>query len=167
MRMLVALAMLIVLASCSDEKKAAKDPFAYCAAVGTIDAPDGRYTGEKVPEGLIASMRKVFGFANFMPADEIARGTSWRCMDGKLYACYVGANLPCAAKANADRTPAPALVEYCQREAGADIIPAVVTGRETIYVWRCRNGAPEIVREVASADARGFLSNIWREIPPP
>jgi hypothetical protein len=26
------------------------DPFAYCAALGTIDAPDSRYTGPKVPE---------------------------------------------------------------------------------------------------------------------
>ncbi len=24
------------------------DPFAYCAAVGTIDAPDARYTGPKI-----------------------------------------------------------------------------------------------------------------------
>jgi hypothetical protein len=26
------------------------DPFAYCAAVGTIDAPDARYTGPRVPD---------------------------------------------------------------------------------------------------------------------
>jgi hypothetical protein len=28
------------------------DPFAYCAAVGTVDAPDSRYTGPKVPEAV-------------------------------------------------------------------------------------------------------------------
>jgi hypothetical protein len=33
------------------------DPFAYCAAVGTIDAPDARYTGPKVPE-VVARFEK-------------------------------------------------------------------------------------------------------------
>jgi len=154
-----------VLLACSDDKSA-KDPFAYCASVGTIDAPDARYKGAKVPDTLLAGMRTIMGFASFVPADEIARGTFWRCMDGKVYACYVGANLPCTAKANLERTPAPALDEYCKREANADFIPAVVTGRETIYAWRCRERVPEIVREVTGPDARGFLSNVWHEIPP-
>jgi ABC-type phosphate transport system substrate-binding protein len=30
--------------------KAYADPFAYCAAVGTIDAPDASFTGPAVPE---------------------------------------------------------------------------------------------------------------------
>jgi hypothetical protein len=151
--------------ACSDDKSAT-DPFAYCASVGTIDAPDARYKGAKVPESLMAGMRTVMGFASFMPADEIARGTSWRCMEGKVYACYSGANLPCAAKADETRAPAPALETFCKREADADMIPAVVTGRETVYAWRCRDRVPEIVREVTRADERGFLSNIWHEIPP-
>ncbi|MGC9335618.1 MAG: hypothetical protein ACP5JJ_15830, partial [Anaerolineae bacterium] len=28
------------------------DPFAYCAAVGTVDAPDANYTGPAVPESV-------------------------------------------------------------------------------------------------------------------
>jgi hypothetical protein len=29
------------------------DPFAYCAAVETIDTPDGRYSGAKMPDAII------------------------------------------------------------------------------------------------------------------
>jgi hypothetical protein len=160
----IVIALAATLLACSEEN-VAKDPFAYCASVGTIDAPDARYTGDKLPDSLLVGMKKVMGFANFMPHEEIARGTSWRCMDGKVYACYVGANLPCAAKADESRVPAPALEEFCRYQKDANVIPAAVTGRETIYAWRCRDRVPEIVREVTRADARGFLANIWEEIP--
>ncbi|HWI61124.1 MAG TPA: hypothetical protein VNT75_04785, partial [Symbiobacteriaceae bacterium] len=34
------------------------DPFAYCAAVGTIDAPDSRYIGEKVPMRIAKGLQQ-------------------------------------------------------------------------------------------------------------
>jgi hypothetical protein len=37
------------------------DPFAYCAVLGTIDAPDSRYTGPKVPEVVAQGLKKAFG----------------------------------------------------------------------------------------------------------
>jgi hypothetical protein len=43
-------------------------------------------------------------------------------------------------------------------------IPAYVTGRATVYQWQCREGPPEIIRQLVEPDARGFLSNIWYEI---
>ena len=42
----------------------------------------------------------------------------------------------------------------------------VATGHDTIYLWRCANGAPEVVRQVAQADAEGYLANIWYHIEP-
>src|SRR5215213_4012987 len=33
------------------------DPFAYCAAVGTLDEPDARYTGEAVPDVIAEGIR--------------------------------------------------------------------------------------------------------------
>ncbi len=33
-----------------------RDPFAYCAAVGTIDVPDARYVGERVPDPVVRGM---------------------------------------------------------------------------------------------------------------
>jgi hypothetical protein len=141
------------------------DPFAYCAAVETIDAPDARYQGPAVPESIARGLQKATG----APAGDLTAfsSSSWRCMDGNVYACTVGANLPCTAKADASRTPGPALATYCEQQPDADVIPAYVTGRDTVYAWRCRGGAAAIERQVARADARGFIAAIWYEIPRP
>ena len=149
----------------SQKTKTYNDPFAYCQAVGTIDAPDARYTGPQVPEIIAQGLRNAFNTPN-TPLDIYMRGTFWRCMNGKVYACNVGANLPCGSKANTDRTPTEALVDFCEQNANADVIPMYVTGRETAYEWKCTNGAPEIVRQLVQPDERGFLSNIWYEISP-
>jgi hypothetical protein len=141
------------------------DPFAYCAVVGTIDAPGPKYDGPKVPASIAQGLQKAMN-APDTPIDVLENGSYWRCMDGKVYACFVGANLPCEAKADTSRTLTQAETEFCQQNPNSDFIPAVVTGRETVYEWRCQNGAPEIVRQVAQPDAQGFLSNIWYELSP-
>ncbi len=141
------------------------DPFAYCAAVGTIDAPDARYTGPKVPEVVAKALLKALNTPG-PPLDVLESGSYWRCVDGNVYACFVGANLPCEEKASTDRTPTQAEKDFCQQNPSSDFIPAVVTGRATVYEWRCSNGAPEIVRQVAQPDARGFFSNIWYKLSP-
>ena len=141
------------------------DPFAYCAAVGTIDAPDARYQGPPLPASIERGLRQAVGAP---PGDAASFSQSyWRCMDGEVYACTVGANLPCTAKADANRTPGPAPTTFCAEQPDADVIPAYVTGRETVYAWRCQHGAPVIERQVATADARGFIAAIWHEIPRP
>ena len=76
----------------------------------------------------------------------------------------MGANLPCEAKADTDRTPTQDEIDFCQANPDSDFIPAVVTGRETVYEWRCAAGQPEIVRQVSEPDAQGFLSEIWYQI---
>jgi hypothetical protein len=93
-------------------------------------------------------------------------GTFWRCMGGKVWACFVGANLPCTTKADTSRTPAAAMVDFCKANPASDSIPAYITGRATVYSWRCTNGAPEIVKDLVQPDAQGFLSNIWYELSP-
>jgi hypothetical protein len=87
-------------------------------------------------------------------------------MDGSVYACFVGANLPCDAKANTDKTPTQEEIDYCQQNPNSDFIPAAVTGRETVYKWSCVNGAPNIVKQIFYPDAQGFLSEFWYEISP-
>jgi hypothetical protein len=59
------------------------------------------------------------------------------------------------------------MLDFCRENPSAEVIPAVATGRETIYTWRCREGDPEIVRTVDQPDARGFPAHIWYEITPP
>jgi hypothetical protein len=100
------------------------------------------------------------------PLDMLENGSSWRCMDGSVYACFVGANLPCDAKANTDQAPTQEEIDFCQANKNADVIPAAVTGRETVYEWRCSDGAPETVQQVFHPDPQGFLSEFWYKISP-
>ncbi len=142
------------------------DPFAYCAAVGTMDAPDARYTGAETPEAVVNGLRKVLETPDDVPMEPFVAGTFWRCMDGKVWACFVGANLPCTEKADTSRTPTPDMADFCAANPTSDFIPAYVTGRATVYEWRCTAGAPEIVKQLVEPDAQGFQSNIWYEISP-
>ncbi|MDH7490474.1 MAG: hypothetical protein QHH80_13340 [Anaerolineae bacterium] len=142
------------------------DPFAYCAAVGTIDQPDARYTGPKVPESVAKGLQIAMNVPD-TPLGVLQNGSLWRCMDGKVYACFVGANLPCEEKADTSRTPAQEMKDFCAQNQNADVIPAAVTGRATVYEWRCTNGEPAIVKQVFEADARGFLANFWYTVGKP
>jgi hypothetical protein len=142
------------------------DPFTYCAAVGTIDVLDERYTDPEVPEEIVEALREELEMADDAPTEWVAAGTCWRCMDGKVWACFVGANLPCY-KADTSRAPSPEMKGFCEENPTSDFIPAHITGRETIYQWRCTDGAPEIVKELFKPDAQGFLSDYWYELSPP
>jgi hypothetical protein len=142
------------------------DPFAYCAVLGTIDAPDSRYIGAKVPEVVAQGLKKAFGAPADAPLGPFLRNTFWRCMDGQVYACTVGANLPCQERADVSRKPTQGMTDFCKNNPHAEVIPAVATGRATVYEWTCANDLPEVVRQFAQPDARGFLSNIWYAISP-
>lgn len=148
-----------------EQSRGYTDPFAYCAAVGTVDQPDGRWAGPPVPDAVLEGLIRAADIPSDTSREHLARTTYWRCMGGRVYACFVGANLPCQARADTRRTPSPAMRQYCRANPGAESIPAVVTGRETVYAWRCTGNRPTIVRQVARPDARGFLENIWYRVP--
>jgi hypothetical protein len=140
------------------------DPFVYCAAVGTIDAPDARYTGPALPEAVARGLQAALDLPAAAPLEPLLRNAIWRCMDGKVYACTIGANLPCAEKADTRTAPSAAVREFCQENPGADVIPMAVSGRATVFEWRCADARPTIVRQLAQPDAAGYLANIWYPI---
>jgi hypothetical protein len=139
------------------------DAFAYCASVGTNDAPDSRYVGLRVPESVATGLLAALNTPD-VPIDVLINGSSWRCMGGQVYACFVGANLPCEEKANTDGTPTQAEQDFCQQQPDADIIPAYVTGHNTIYEWRCTHGTAEAVKQVFQVDAQGYIADVWYQI---
>ena len=141
------------------------DPFAYCAAVGTIDTPDAAYTGPKMPDVLAEGLKKASGAAADAPLDLFTTNSFWRCMGGQVYGCFVGANLPCTSKANTDKTPTAAEQDFCTANPSSDVIPAVVTGHDTVYDWRCNNGVPEAGNQVLQVDGQGYIANFWYLIP--
>jgi hypothetical protein len=143
------------------------DPFAYCAAVGQIDAPDGRYTGPIMSDALFSSYLKAAGLdAGADYPDAFKKMTIWRCMDNKVYACNFGANIPCDSKADTSKTPTQAMLDYCKENPGVDFIPMYVTGHTVIYTWRCVKDTPEVLNQVDSVDAAGYQSNNWQALEP-
>ncbi|HLO32444.1 MAG TPA: hypothetical protein VK249_25055 [Anaerolineales bacterium] len=142
-----------------------QDPFAYCAAIGTIDAPDTRYTGPKISDEIINGYKAAAGLeASSEPMEMFKKTTIWRCMDHRVYACNFGANLPCSSKANTDQTPSPGMAEYCKANPDSDFIPMSVTGHDTIYSWHCVKGAAQVLDQISEVDAAGYLANIWYPI---
>lgn len=137
------------------------DPFDYCAAIGTIDAPDDRYSGPAMPDVLAEELKQASGAPADAPLAPFRDGAHWRCMDGAVYACAVGANLPCMTKADPGQEPSEAMREFCRAQPDAPAIPMVVTGRATIHAWRCARGAPEIDGPPRPIDQAGFLADIW------
>lgn len=163
---LLVLAATLVACSGNSEPKTYTDPFAYCSAVGTADQPGADYTGDKVPESIATALRTALN-APDTPLDMLKKGSSWRCMDGKVYGCFVGANLPCGEKADTGKTPTQAMNDFCAQNTNSDFIPASETGRATVYEWRCTSGKPEVVKQLVQPDKQGFLSNVWYALAKP
>jgi len=142
------------------------DPFAYCSAVGTIDAPDSRYTGDSIPLTIIQGYLKAAGLENNgEPIQILQKSTIWRCMNKAVYVCNFGANLPCDSKAETNKNPTQPMQDFCKANPTADFIPMSVTGHATIYSWGCVNNTPKVLEQLDQPDAAGYLSRIWYRLP--
>jgi len=150
----------------SDAGNTYDSPFAYCKAAGTIDTPGKEYTGPPVPESMAKALKKAWGSPESAPLDTFVKGTYWRCMDGEVYACNVGANLPCDEKADVSKEPTQGMNDYCKENSGSDFIPMYVTGHSTVYEWKCDGTTPVAGKQFAEVDKQGYQKNIWYKINP-
>jgi hypothetical protein len=132
------------------------DPVPYCMAVGTIDKPDARYTGPKLPAWMAKQL-------NMKPSQ--ARQMEWRCADGAVLACQYGANIPCDAKAVTNQTPSQPITDYCRENPDSQFVPMVVTGHNSAVSWACHGPRP-VVLSSAQVDAQGYQSNYWHKVTP-
>jgi hypothetical protein len=133
----------------------AETPVALCARVGTDDA------ARPIPPEFVPAANAALGVR--MPAEEAVASTTFRCVAGRVLVCTVGANLPCG-KADSSRVPTKGMARWCRDEPNAEFIPAVATGHDTIYGWRCRAGEPAIVGQTLHVDPRGFVAEYWRPL---
>ncbi|MGC8786903.1 MAG: hypothetical protein ACP5Q1_05700 [Anaerolineae bacterium] len=172
--LILALCILMTLASCAPaatpqptptKPLAFADPFAYCAAVGTMDTPDARYTGPAMPDSVIQAM-VAQGIVSADAPPEFQKNAVWRCMDGKVWVCHYGANLPCLEKADTSQVPTSEMEQFCTENPAADVIPAYVTGRATVYEWKCQDGKPVVVSQIFAVDPQGYLADFWYELTP-
>ena len=141
------------------------DPAAYCNAVVTLDKPDKRYTGPAVPDWMARALRKETGAAADAPLEPFSHAV-WRCADGYVMACTVGANIPCDSKGDTSKVPTPAAVAYCRDNPNGEAVPAVATGHATVYEWRCREGKAVVVDQVLPLDEQGYPSVFWYKVTP-
>jgi hypothetical protein len=143
------------------------DPFAYCAAVGTVDSPGSPYVGPKIPDDIITGFKAAAGLEGSSEPPAVLRQTTiWRCMGGKVYACNFGANLPCDSKADTSSEPTAAMTSYCQSNPDASFLPMSVTGHATIYSWHCVGQQAATLAQIDQVDAAGYLKRIWYEVTP-
>jgi len=106
-------------------------------------------------------VQKEFGLYDISAA-QTQKMTVMRCMGGKPFVCFAGANLPCG-KANIVAT-LPAAKEWCGKTPNADFIPTYISGHDSAYNWRCQGGKAVIVPPSAALDARGFFSRYWKPV---
>ncbi len=145
---------------------ASTNPFDYCASVGTEDQPAIETEDGKLPPEIIQGMVDQNVISADAP-DAILQGAFWRCMDGNVYVCVVGANLPCTEQADMSDTPTPEMNNFCSDNANSDFIPASVTGRATVYSWKCDGTDAVVDQQVFTPDEQGYLSDFWTELTPP
>ena len=130
----------------------AASPAAICAAVGTDDAL------RPLLPSLVGPARRAFGYTG-MTAAEVERLTVFRCMDAQVLMCSWGANLDCG---KAETSPTlDSAANWCVANPNAAVVPAYVTGHDTIFRWSCLDGAA-VASDPAPLDARGFFQSDWK-----
>lgn len=142
------------------------DPFNYCEAKVTIDAPAPDWIGDAVPEAVLNGLRQAAELGPAMSDEQLGGETHWRCMERQVYACFIGANLPCMEKADDSRTPTPAVNTFCAANPGSENIPAAATGRATLYQWQCVDRTAAVTGTIFNEDPEGFIREFWYPISP-
>ena len=131
----------------------ASAPRAYCAKVVNDDRV------RPVPSSLGPAIKRLFNIGGAYALQT----TSYRCADGKVMLCNVGANLACG-KANLSKS-LPGATAWCKDTPNSDFIPMAATGHDTIYAWRCANGIAVAGASISQVDARGFFVDNWKRLP--
>jgi hypothetical protein len=135
------------------------DPFAYCSRMGSIDEPEGGTS--PIPSTLEPYLARTLGLSTEVRFK--SESYYWRCMNGAVYVCAIGANIPCDAKA--DRTKRNSGADkYCEENRDAAVVPAYATGHATIYGWSCSAGKAVRGKRTAEVDRRGYRIDIWHRV---
>ncbi len=135
------------------------NPFAYCKAVVDQDGGEGgvedsRYVGTNPPAVVVNAMMNKF--------PNIRGPYTWRCMDGDVYGCYMGASGRACAKRDTSQRQLSAIGQFCANNPNA-IVPNSLNYSSS--EWRC-NGTIPIVVKSWPVDKRGYLKDSWVMVSP-
>ena len=131
------------------------DAASYCRAVGNADRAGARYTGPRVPRWMMRALGA---------GPSAAAQVDWRCMGGRVFACFDGGASQHCSQADTSRVPTQAMHEECHTNPGAPMMPTAVTGSLTVFDWGCRGRSPVILRQTVRVDARGYPEGLYRDI---
>lgn len=156
----------------SDANKYAPDVtinnvFSYCTIQGNMDSIDVQKIKPDWLKRVEPLLRKTFSLSSSIPVGLVVKGTFWRCMEGQVYVCIVGANIPCWGKADVSRKPTVAMQNFCHFHSGSTDLPITVTGSATVFSWQCKNSVPVIIKQEFQIDSRGFQKKWWYKLSLP
>lgn len=138
------------------------DLAAVCARLGNDDGI--RDYDPSLREPTASAFGKLFPNAKAVPdGDSWETQAQYRCMNGKVMVCFVGANLPCV-RMNAKREN-PGADLFCRDNPDAGSVPAYAIGHDSTHAYRCRNGKAEVTGTTWQLDQRGFARDLWIELP--
>ena len=136
--------------------------FAHCASVRDDDTV--RSYEPTLREPTIKAFKKMFPDMREEPASsEFEAQARYRCMDGKVMVCFIGANLPCT-KINTAKDNAGADA-FCKQASDGVPVAAYATGHDSAYSFTCRAGRAVVDRETWQLDKRGFAAKLWTAVP--
>jgi hypothetical protein len=146
-----------------ESQAATTDLHRLCRQAGNDDSI--RQYSHDLYDGTVAAFRTLFPDARGAPDEsELETQAQYRCMNGKVMVCFIGANLPCV-KMNANRDNSGA-DEYCRQNPATDsFVSAAAAGHDAVYSYRCHNGKAEITGTPWELDKRGFAKKLWTPLP--
>jgi len=157
-RMLVLCLMLI---ACNGEltaEEASDNIFKACAQAVNIDTVQPYRASLR--QGFLKAYKRLYPQDATVPDEAmLTDGAYFRCMNGKLLACFAGANLPCSKIVNARINPG--ATQFCRQNRNEAIVPMAATGHDALWNYACRSGHAHITGSNWTLDQRGFAKEIW------
>lgn len=139
-----------------------KDLHQYCRQVRNDDAIRN-YTHDLFDETVKVYMKGSPDRKGAVDESEFENQAQYRCMDGKVMVCFIGANLPCVKINTAKDNPGAAAA--CKDAKDGETPAAAQVGHDSAYSFVCRGGKAVVDGEAWTLDKRGFAKEIWTELP--
>ncbi len=146
----------------SGSEDAYTDPFAYCRMKRDVGGGEGgvaddKYVGTQPPPTVAEAVQQKWGGGT-------GDGATWRCMEGRVYACNMGASGRACRTAATSDDQWRAIKEDCRATPKLEFIANATN--YSAADWRCIEGRPVVVQSFP-VDQRGYLVGNWVEVRPP
>ena len=130
-------------------------PSAYCRAVRNAGYREGNgfpgYTGPQDPPSVVAALG-------------LGTPVAWRCMNGLVYGCYIGASGAACLKKIISVEPDDDMVQFCQARPNSPFVPEYLTAGWASE-WKCVGTKPVVTR-LFPTDEQGYSAEAWHRIQP-